>query len=83
VKIVLEDSGNMGITNATLGSNFRTETIMKIVQLTHVCLLHPLWGVPQLTLSDVIDEINGALQLEEGQKVEGVIKIQIPQYASQ
>ncbi len=56
---------------------------MKIVQLTHVCLRHPGWGVPQLTMSDVIDEINGALQLEEGQKVEGVIKIQIPQYASQ
>jgi hypothetical protein len=83
VKIVLEDSSNMGITNPTLGSNFRTETIMKIVQLTHVCLRHPGWGVPQLTMSDVIDEINGALQLEEGQKVEGVIKIQIPQYASQ
>jgi hypothetical protein len=83
VKIVLEDSGNMGITNPTLGSNFRTETIMKIVQLTHVCRLCPQFGVPQLTMSDVIDEINGALQLE-GQKVEeGVIKIEIPQYASQ
>ncbi len=34
-------------------------------------------------MSDMIDEINGALQLEEGQKVEGVIKIEILQYASQ
>jgi hypothetical protein len=35
-------------------------------------------------MSDVIDEINGALQLEEGKKAEeGVIKIEIPQYASQ
>jgi hypothetical protein len=87
VKIVLEDSGNMGITNPTLGSNFRTETIMKIAQLTYVCLLHRGWRavpLPQLTMSDVIDEINGALQLEEGQKVEeGVIKIEIPQYVSQ
>ncbi len=40
--------------------------------------------VVPLKMSDVIDEINGALQLEEGQKAkEGVIKIEIPQYASQ
>jgi hypothetical protein len=78
VKIVLEDSINMGITNSTLGSNFRTEAIMKVVKLTHTCL-----NYEPLTMSDMIDEINGALQLEEGQKVEGVIKIEIPQYASQ
>jgi hypothetical protein len=57
---------------------------MKIVQLTHIGLLHLQMEVLQLTMSDVIDEINGALQLEEGQKVEeGVIKIEILQYASQ
>ncbi len=40
--------------------------------------------VPPLRMSDVMDEINGALQLEEGQNAEeGVIKIEIPQYASQ
>jgi hypothetical protein len=78
VKIVLEDSINMGITNSALGSNFRTEAIMKVVKLTHTCL-----NYEPLTMSDMIDEINGALQLEEGQKVEGVIKIEIPQYASQ
>ncbi len=37
-----------------------------------------------LTMNDVIDEINGALQLEKGQKAkEDVIKIEIPQYASE
>jgi hypothetical protein len=81
VKIVLEDSINMGITNSTLGSNFRTEAIMKVVKLTHTCL--DQMRILPLTMSDVIDEINGALQLEEGQKVESVIKIEIPQYASQ
>jgi hypothetical protein len=35
-------------------------------------------------MSDVINEINGALQLEEGLKAkEGAMKIEIPQYASQ
>ncbi len=34
-------------------------------------------------MSDVINEINGALQLEEGLKAEeGAMKIEIPQYAS-
>jgi hypothetical protein len=84
VKIVLEDFGNMGITNPTLGSNFPTEAIMKIVKLIHTCLNAYDMQVVPLKMSDVIDEINGALQLEEGQKAkEGVIKIEIPQYASQ
>ncbi len=35
-------------------------------------------------MNDVIDEINGALQLEEGLKAEeGALKIEIPQCASQ
>jgi hypothetical protein len=71
----------MGITNSTLGSNFRIEAIMKVVKLIRTC--RDYGRVHPLRMSDVIDEINGALQLEEGQKVEGVIKIQIPQYASQ
>ncbi len=76
----------MGISNPTLGSNFPKEAIEKIAKLVHVCLkgIRQQSGVPQLTMSDVIDEINGALQLEEGKKAEeGVIKIEIPQYASQ
>jgi hypothetical protein len=82
VNIVLEDSGNMGITNPTLGSNFPTEAIMKIVKLIHMCQNAYQMQVLPLRMSDVMDEINGALQLEEGQKAEeGVIKIEIPQYA--
>jgi hypothetical protein len=77
VKIVLEDSGNMGITNPTLGSNFPTEAIMKIVKLIHLCRNGDQMRVLPLTMSDVMDEINGALQLEKGQEAE------IPQYASQ
>jgi hypothetical protein len=34
-------------------------------------------------MSDVIDEINGALQLDEGLKAEGAMNIEIPPYASQ
>jgi hypothetical protein len=84
VKIVLEDFGNMGITNSTLGSNFPIEAIMKIVKLIQICLDRRQMWIPPLRMSDVIDEINGALQLEEGQKAEeGVIKIEISQYASQ
>jgi len=84
VKIVLQDSGDMGITKAILGSNFPIEAIMKIVKLINMCLNQNQLRVLPLTMSDVIDEINGALQLEEGQKVEeGVIKIEISQYASQ
>jgi hypothetical protein len=84
VKIVLQDSGDMGITKAILGSNFPIEAIMKIVKLINMCLNQNQLRVLPLTMSDVIHEINGALQLEEGQKVEeGVIKIEISQYASQ
>ncbi|CAM6033569.1 unnamed protein product [Sphagnum compactum] len=70
VKIVSEDFGNMGISNPTLGSNFPKEAIEKIAKLIHMCL-QTYRGQPrvfQLTMSDVIDEINGALQLEEGKK---------------
>ncbi len=84
MKIVLQDSGDMGITKAILGSNFPIEAIMKIVKLINMCLNQNQLRVLPLTMSDVIHEINGALQLEEGQKVEeGVIKIEISQYASQ
>jgi len=85
VKIISEDFGNMGISNPTLGSNYPKEAIEKIAKLIHVSQIgiRQQLGVPQLTMSDVIDEINGALQLEEGKKAEeGVIKIEIPQYAS-
>ncbi len=86
MKIISEDFGNMGISNPTLRSSFPKEAIEKIAKLIRMCLntigAHP-W-VPQLTMNDVIDEINGALQLDEGQKAEeGVIKIEIPQYASE
>ncbi|KAH9555449.1 hypothetical protein CY35_08G114700 [Sphagnum magellanicum] len=58
----------MGITKAILGSNFPTEAIMKIVKLINMCLNQNQLRVLPLTMSDVIDEINGALQLEEGKK---------------
>ncbi len=76
----------MGISNPTLGSNFPKEAIEKIVKLINMCAkqIRQQPRVPQLTMSDVIDEINGALQLDKGQKAEeSVIKIEIPQYASQ
>jgi hypothetical protein len=82
VKAGLEDFGNMGITHHALSSNFPTEAIMKIVKITQFCLQEE--EVLQPTMSDVMDEINDALQLEEGQKgEESPIKIEIPQYASQ
>jgi hypothetical protein len=66
----------MRITNSTLGSNFPTKAIMKIVNLTHMCLNGDKMRVLPLTMSDVIDEINGALKLEEGQKAkEGIIRL--------
>jgi hypothetical protein len=71
----------MGSINPALGSNFPTEAIMKIVKITRFCLPN---DVLQPTMNDVMDEINDALQLEEGQKgEESPIKIEIPQYASQ
>ncbi|KAH9555435.1 hypothetical protein CY35_08G114100 [Sphagnum magellanicum] len=82
VKAILEDSGNMGNISPTLRSTFPTETIMKIVRIIHFCLQPN--HVLQRTMSDVIDEINAALQLEEGLKAEeDAMKIEIPQYASQ
>ncbi len=70
----------MGSINPTLGFNFPTKTIMKIVRIIHFCLQqNPFF---QGTMNDVIDEIHGALQLEEGLKVEeGAMKIEIPSYA--
>ncbi len=71
--------------NPTLGFNFPTETIMKIVRIIHFCL-QPKVYYPQNfqpAMSYVIDEINGALQLEEGLKAEeGAMKIEIPPDAS-
>ncbi len=73
--------------NPTLGSKFQTETIMKIERLIHFCLrpnrVRQPNHVPQPTISYVIDEINGALQLEEALKAEQLaMKNEIPQYAS-
>ncbi|CAN5975597.1 unnamed protein product, partial [Sphagnum jensenii] len=81
VKSISEDFGNMGISNPTLGSNFPKEAIEKIAKLIHMCLkaIRQQSGVPQLTMSDVIDEINGALQLEEGKKAEEGKKQQQPE----
>ncbi len=74
----------MGISNPTLGSNFPKEAMEKIVKLIQMCQKKNHPQVLQLTISDVIDKINGALQLEEGKKAEeGVINIEIPQYAPQ
>ncbi len=73
----------MGNINPTFGFNFPTETIMKIGRIINFCLQPNHHGLHS-TMSDVIEEINGALQLEEGLKAEeGVMKIEIPQYASQ
>ncbi len=67
--------------NPTLGFNFPTETIMKIVRIIHFSLQSGVFSQP--AMSYVINEINGALQLEEGLKAEqGAMKIEIPRYAS-
>jgi hypothetical protein len=73
--------------NPTLGFNFRTEAIMKIVRIIHFCLRPNRVGQPkdvlQTRMSYVIDEINGALQLEEGLNAEGgAMMIDIPSYVS-
>jgi hypothetical protein len=65
--------------NPTLGFNFPTETIMKIMRIIHFCGKQPEVG--ELEMSSVIDKITGALQLEEGLKAdEGAMKIEIPPY---
>ncbi len=72
----------MGNINPILGSNFPIETMMKIVRIIHFCL-QPNY-VFQPNMSDVIDEINGSLQLEKGLKAEeGAMKIEISQYVLQ
>jgi hypothetical protein len=82
VKAILEDSDNVENINPTLGFNFPTKTILQIVRIIHFCLQPN--DVHERRMSYVIDEINGALQLEEGLKVEeGAMKIEIPPYASQ
>jgi len=81
VKAILEDSDNVENINPTLGFNFPTKTIMKIVTIIHFCLQPDDFYPP--TMSDVIYEINGALQLEEGLKAEeGAMKNEIPPDAS-
>ncbi len=67
--------------NPALGFNFPTETIMKIVRIIRFCLQPN--NVCQPAMRYVFEEINGALQLEEGLKAEeGAMKIEIPPYAS-
>jgi hypothetical protein len=68
MKIISEDFGNMGISNPTLGSNFPKEAIEKIAKLIYVCSNRQQSRVLPLTMNDVIDEINGALQSEKGKK---------------
>jgi hypothetical protein len=81
VEAILEYSANMVNINPTLGFNFPTETIMKIVRIIHFSLQSGVFSQP--AMSYVINEINGALQLEEGLKAEqGAMKIEIPRYAS-
>jgi len=44
--------------------------------------IQPMWPRPRM--SDLINEMNGAVQLEEGSNAEeGAMNIEIPQYASQ
>ncbi len=67
--------------NPTLGFNFPTETIMKIVRIIHFSLQSGVFSQP--AMSYVINEINGALQLEEGLNAEeGAMKVEIPPDAS-
>ncbi len=77
----------MGNIDPTLGSKFPTEFIMYIVRLIHFCVqakhVRHIFGVPQRTMTYVINEINVALQLEECLKAgEGAMKSEIPQHAS-
>jgi hypothetical protein len=80
VKAILEECDNVQNINPTLGFNFPIKTIMKIMRIIHFCL-QPYVCEP--AMSYVIDEINGALQLEEGLKAEeGATKIELPPYVS-
>jgi hypothetical protein len=77
----VEDFRNEGFIDPTLGSNFQAESMMKTIRIAHLCI-QPMWAQPRM--SDLINEVNGALQLEKGQNVEeGAMNIEIPQYASQ
>jgi len=77
----VEDFFNKGFIDSTLGSNFEAESIMKTIRIADFCLQRK-WTQPRI--SDLINEMNGALQLEEGRNAEeGAMNIQIPQYASQ
>jgi hypothetical protein len=77
----VEDFRNEGFIDPTLGSNFREESMMKTIRIAHSCI-QPMWAPPRM--SDLINEMNGALQLEKGQNIEeGGMNIEIPQYASQ
>ncbi len=54
---------------------------MKTIRIAQLCI-QPMWAQPRM--SDLINEVNGALQLENGQNVEeGAMNIEIPRYASQ
>ncbi len=70
-----------GLIDPTLGSNFRAESIMKIIRIAHSCI-QPMGAQPRM--SDLINEMNGALQLEEGPNAEeGAMNIEIPQFDSE
>jgi hypothetical protein len=77
----VEDFHNEGIIDPTLGFNFREESIMKSIRIADFCI-QPIWDQPRM--SDLINEMNGTLQLEEGPNAEeGAMNIKIPQHASQ
>ncbi len=77
----MEDFLNEGFIDPTLGSNFQAESIKKTIRIADFCI-QGKWTQPRM--SDLINEMNGALQLEEGPNAEeGAMNIEIPQYASQ
>jgi len=71
VKAILEDSDNVENINPNLGFNFPTETILQIVGIIHFCVQPN--DVREQRMSYVINEINGALQLEEGLRLKKVL----------
>ncbi len=60
----MEDFRNEGFIDPTLGSNFREESMMKTIRIAHSCI-QPMGAPPRV--NDLINEMNGALQLEKGQ----------------